>query len=128
SLGERNTVTCGSIEHKMGIKASATCVMNFDDAKGWLIGVENKGMRAMFTMMNAARQGVAIQGLGVAEAAYQGAVSYARERLQGRALSGPRHPDKPADPLMVHPDVRRLLLTMRANIEGARALGAWVSK
>lgn len=128
SLGDRNTVNCGSIEHKMGIKASATCVMNFDAATGWLVGVPNKGMRAMFTMMNAARQGVAIQGLGVAEAAYQGAVDYARERLQGRALSGPRHPDKPADPLMVHPDVRRLLLTMRANIEGARALGAWVSK
>jgi butyryl-CoA dehydrogenase len=128
SLGERNAVHCGSIEHKMGIKASATCVMNFDEATGWLVGEPNKGMRAMFTMMNAARQGVAIQGLGVAEAAYQGAVAYARERLQGRALSGPRYPDKPADPLLVHPDVRRMLLTMRASIEGARALGAWVSK
>uniref|UniRef100_UPI00333EEAF8 acyl-CoA dehydrogenase C-terminal domain-containing protein n=1 Tax=Castellaniella defragrans TaxID=75697 RepID=UPI00333EEAF8 len=128
SLGERNTVHCGSIEHKMGINASATCVMNFDGALGWLVGEPNKGMRAMFTMMNTARQGVAIQGLGVAEAAYQGAVAYARERLQGRALSGPKCPDKPADPLLVHPDVRRMLLTMRANIEGSRALGAWVSQ
>ncbi|MYN12657.1 acyl-CoA dehydrogenase [Pusillimonas sp. TS35] len=128
SLGARNPVVCGAIEHKMGIKASSTCVMNFDAATGWLVGEPDKGMRAMFTMMNAARQGVAIQGLGVAEAAYQGAVAYARERLQGRALSGPRYPDQPADPLLVHPDVRRMLLTMRANIEGARALGAWVSK
>ncbi|HMA52044.1 MAG TPA: acyl-CoA dehydrogenase C-terminal domain-containing protein [Magnetospirillaceae bacterium] len=128
SLGARNGAACGAIEHKMGIHANSTCVMNYDDATGWLIGEEHKGMRAMFTMMNAARQGVAVQGLGVAEAAYQGAVAYAKERLQGRSLSGTKYPDKPADPLLVHPDIRRMLLTMRANIEGARALGAWVSK
>src|SRR5579871_2682557 len=114
SLGARNGAACGAIEHKMGIKASSTCVMNFDDAQGWLIGEPHKGMRAMFTMMNAARQGVAVQGLGVAEAAYQGAVAYAKERLQGRSLSGTKYPDKPADPLIVHPDIRRMLLTMRA--------------
>jgi butyryl-CoA dehydrogenase len=128
SLGARNGAACGAIEHKMGIKASATCVMNFDEAQGWLIGEAHKGMRAMFTMMNAARQGVAVQGLGVAEAAYQGAVAYAKERLQGRSLSGTKYPEKPADPLIVHPDIRRMLLTMRANIEGCRALGAWVSQ
>jgi butyryl-CoA dehydrogenase len=128
SLGARNGVACGAIEHKMGIHANSTCVMNYDDATGWLIGEEHKGMRAMFTMMNAARQGVAVQGLGVAEAAYQGAVAYAKERLQGRSLSGTKYPDKPADPLLVHPDIRRMLLTMRANIEGARALSAWVSQ
>ena len=128
SLGARNGAACGAIEHKMGIHANSTCVMNYDDATGWLVGEAHKGMRAMFTMMNAARQGVAVQGLGVAEAAYQGAVAYAKERLQGRSLSGVKYPDKPADPLLVHPDIRRMLLTMRANIEGARALSAWVSK
>jgi alkylation response protein AidB-like acyl-CoA dehydrogenase len=127
SLGSRNGVACGSIEHKMGIKASATCVLNFDDAKGFLVGEPHKGLRAMFTMMNSARLGVGIQGLGVAEAAYQGAATYARERLQGRSLSGAKQPDKPADSLLVHPDIRRMLLTMRASIEGCRALGAWVS-
>ena len=127
SPGAANGVTCGSIEHKMGIAASSTCVINFDDATGHLVGEENKGMRAMFTMMNAARLFVGIQGLGLAEAAYQNAVEYARERLQGRSLAGAQHPDKAADPIIVHPDVRRMLLTMRATVEGARALAAWVA-
>lgn len=126
--GGRNGVACGSIEHKMGIKASSTCVMNFDDAVGWLVGEPHKGMRAMFTMMNTERLSVGIQGLGLAEASYQGSVAYARERLQGRSLTGTKHPDKPADPIIVHPDVRRMLLTQRAYIEGCRALGAWVAK
>lgn len=126
--GPRNGVSCGAIEHKMGIKASATCVINFDDAKGWLVGEPHKGMRAMFTMMNEERLAVGLQGLGLAEASYQGAVAYARERLQGRSLSGVKHPDKPADPIIVHPDVRRMLLTMRASAEGCRALGAWVGR
>ena len=127
SLGARNGVACGSIEHKMGIKASATCVINFDDATGWLVGEPHKGMRAMFTMMNTERLAVGIQGLSLAEASYQGAVAHARERLQGRALSGSKHPDKAADPIIVHPDVRRMLLTQRAYIEGCRALGGWVA-
>jgi butyryl-CoA dehydrogenase len=126
--GPGNGVSCGSIEHKMGIKASSTCVMNFDDATGWLVGEPHKGMRAMFAMMNAARLGVGMQGLGLMEASYQGAVEYARERLQGRALSGAKHPDKPADPIIVHPDVRRMLLTQRAYIEGSRALAAWAAR
>jgi alkylation response protein AidB-like acyl-CoA dehydrogenase len=121
--GARNGVSCTSIEHKMGIKASATCAMSFDEAKGWLVGEPHRGLAAMFTMMNAARLGVGVQGLGVAEASYQNAVAYARERVQGRALGGAKHPDKPADPIIVHPDVRRMLLTMRAQIEGCRALG-----
>ena len=125
-LGQRNGVACGGIEHKMGIKASATCVMNFEDAAGWLVGKPHKGMSAMFTMMNAARLAVGIQGLGLAETAYQGARDYARERLQGRSLAGAKFPDKPADPIIVHPDVRRMLLTMRAYTEGARALAYWV--
>ncbi|WP_448205902.1 acyl-CoA dehydrogenase C-terminal domain-containing protein [Azospirillum sp. sgz302134] len=124
--GPRNGVACGSIEHKMGIKASATCVMNFEDATGWLVGEPHKGMRAMFVMMNAARLAVGIQGLGLAEVSYQNAVNYARERLQGRSLKGAKAPDKPADPIIVHPDVRRNLLTARAYTEGARALGALV--
>ncbi|NUB08063.1 acyl-CoA dehydrogenase [Azospirillum sp. Vi22] len=126
TVGPRNGVACGSIEHKMGIKASATCVMNFEDATGWLVGEPHKGMRAMFVMMNAARLAVGIQGLGVAEVSYQNAVAYAKERLQGRSLKGAAHPDKPADPIIVHPDVRRNLLTARAYTEGARALGALV--
>jgi 3-(methylsulfanyl)propanoyl-CoA dehydrogenase len=124
--GPRNAVRCGSIEHKMGIKASATCVMNFDGAAAWLVGQPNKGMSAMFTMMNAARLAVGMQGLGIAEAAYQGAVTYAKDRLQMRSLSGAKFPDKPADPIIVHPDVRRMLLTMRALTEGCRALSYWV--
>ena len=125
-LGARNGVACGAIEHKMGIKASSTCVMNFDDAEGSLIGAPHKGMRCMFTMMNTARLAVGIQGLGLAETAYQSAVAYARERLQGRALNGAKYPDQAADPIIVHPDVRKNLLTMRAYNEGARALAVWI--
>ncbi len=124
-LGPRNGVACGSIEHKMGIKASSTCVMNFDEAEGTLVGQPHKGMRYMFSMMNAARLAVGIQGLGLAETAYQSAAAYAKERLQGRSLAGPKNPDKPADPIIVHPDVRKNLLTMRAYNEGARAMALW---
>ncbi|NNG02496.1 MAG: acyl-CoA dehydrogenase [Inquilinus sp.] len=124
--GMRNGVACGSIEHKMGIKASSTCVMNFDDATGWLVGEKHKGMRAMFVMMNAARLAVGIQGLGLAEVSYQNARDYAKERLQGRSLAGTKFPDKPADPIIVHPDVRRNLLTLKAFNEGARALAYWI--
>ncbi len=123
--GPRNGVACGSIEHKMGIKASATCVMNFDAAQGWLVGEPHRGMRAMFTMMNDARLEVGIQGLGIAETAYQSAAAYARDRRQGRALTGTKDADHAADPILVHPDVRRMLLTMRAFNEGARALAYW---
>ena len=124
--GPRNGVSCAGIEHKMGIKASATCVMSFEGARGWLLGEPHRGMRAMFTMMNDARLEVGLQGLAVAETAYQSAVAYARERLQGRALQGAREPERPADPIIVHPDVRRMLLTMRATTEGARAFAYWV--
>lgn len=120
--GERNGIVCGSIEHKMGIKASSTCVMNMDGAKGWLVGAPHKGLRAMFAMMNDARLGVAMQGLGIAEVAYQNGLAYAKDRLQMRALDGVKAPDKPADPIIVHPDVRRMLLTSKAFVEGARAL------
>jgi len=122
----RNGVSCGALEHKMGIKASATCVLNFEDAVGWLVGEPHQGMHAMFTMMNTERLAVGVQGLGIAEAAYQGAVTYARERLQGR--SGDGHPDKPAEPIIVHPDVRRMLLTMRAYAEGMRAFAQWLAR
>ncbi len=122
SMGERNTLSCGSIEHKMGIKASATCVMNFDGAEGYLIGQANRGLNAMFTMMNTARLAVGLQGLGLIERAYQNALFYARDRLQMRSLSGPKRPDKPADPLIVHPDIRRMLLTQKAFVEAGRAL------
>jgi alkylation response protein AidB-like acyl-CoA dehydrogenase len=128
TVGPRNGVNCTSIEHKMGIKASATCSMSFDDAKGWLVGEPHKGLRAMFTMMNTERLSVGIQGLGVAEVAYQNAVNYARERIQGRSLTGAKNPEKQADPILVHPDVRRMLLTMRAYIEGCRALSGWVAR
>jgi hypothetical protein len=127
SLGARNGVTCGSIEHKMGIHGNSTCVMNYDNATGWLIGEENKGMQGMFVMMNEARLGVAVQGLAQSEVAYQNAAAYARDRLQGRALTGPQAPDKPADPIIVHPDVRRTLLTIRAFNEAARALVMWTA-
>ncbi|WP_323159837.1 acyl-CoA dehydrogenase C-terminal domain-containing protein [Pseudomonas fluorescens] len=120
--GDRNGVSCGSIEHKMGIKASATCVLNFDDAKGFLIGEPNKGLNCMFTMMNHARLGTGMQGLCLGEASFQGAIKYANDRLQMRALTGAKAPDKPADPIIVHPDVRRMLLTMKAFNEGNRAL------
>jgi alkylation response protein AidB-like acyl-CoA dehydrogenase len=128
SVGARNAVACGSIEHKMGIKGSATCVINFDGATGWLIGKPHKGMSAMFTMMNEARLLVGIQGLGLAEVAYQNAVIYAKDRLQGRALTGAKYPEKPADPIIVHPDVRRNLLTMKALTEGCRALACWIGR
>ena len=125
--GARNGVSCGSIEHKMGIHGNATCVMNYDGATGWLVGEEHKGLRAMFTMMNEARLGVAVQGLAQSEVAYQNAVAYAKDRLQGRALSGPKAPDKPADPIIVHPDVRRVLMSIRAFNEAARALVLWTA-
>ncbi|MFL5576643.1 MAG: acyl-CoA dehydrogenase C-terminal domain-containing protein [Gemmatimonadaceae bacterium] len=124
--GMANGVTVGSIEHKMGIKGNATCVLNFDGAKGWLVGEPHKGLRVMFTMMNGARLGVGMQGLGLAEVSYQNAVAYARERVQGRALTGTKNPEGEADPIVVHPDVRRMLMTMRAYTEGMRALAYWV--
>ena len=127
SVGQRNGVTCGSIEHKMGIHGNSTCVMNYDNATGWLIGEENKGMQGMFVMMNEARLGVAVQGLAQSEVAYQNAVAYARERIQGRSLTGPKAPDKAADPIIVHPDVRRTLLSIRAFNEAARAMVVWTS-
>ncbi|MBP1851378.1 acyl-CoA dehydrogenase C-terminal domain-containing protein [Rhizobium halophytocola] len=127
SLGERNAVTCGAIEEKMGIHGNATCVMNYDEATGFLIGAENKGLSAMFVMMNEARLGVGLQGLSVAEIAYQNAADYARERIQGRALSGAKSPDKKADPLIVHPDIRRALLTIRAFNEAGRAFTLWTA-
>jgi alkylation response protein AidB-like acyl-CoA dehydrogenase len=125
SLGRRNAVSCGSIEHKMGIHANSTCVMNYDGATGWMVGEENKGLAAMFIMMNAARLGVGLQGLGIAEVAYQNAVAYAHDRRQGRALTGPAEPAEKADTLFVHPDVRRMLMTAKALTEGLRALCLW---
>jgi len=125
--GKRNAVSCGSIEEKMGIHGNATCVMNYDEATGWLLGEPNGGLKAMFTMMNEARLGVGLQGLAVGEAAYQGAVAYARERLQGRSLSGPKAPDKKADPIIVHPDVRRILMTIKSYNEAGRALALWTA-
>lgn len=126
--GARNALSCGAIEHKMGIKGAATCVMNFDGATGWLVGEPNQGLACMFTMMNDARFQVGLQGLGIAEQAYQGALSYARERLQSRALTGPAQPDKPADPIIVHPDVRRMLLTQKTLVEGCRMLAAYTAR
>jgi hypothetical protein len=123
--GPSNGVRCGAIEHKMGIKASSTCVMNFDNAQGWLVGEAHKGMRAMFAMMNAARLGVGVQGLGVAEVAYQNAAAYAKDRIQGRSLTGTKEPEKAADSIIVHPDVRRMLLKSKSLTEGARALAYW---
>ena len=123
--GPRNAVSCASIEHKMGIKASATCTMVYENAKGWLVGEPHKGLKAMFTMMNAARLGVGMQGLGIAEVAYQNAREYANDRLQMRALDGAKFPEKEADPIIVHPDIRRMLLTGKAFTEGARALAYW---
>src|ERR1022692_2273521 len=127
SLGAPNGVSCGSIEEKMGIHANSTCVMNYDGAAGWLVGEENRGLPAMFTMMNEARLGVAVQGLALSEVAYQNAAIYAKERLQGRALSGAKYPDKAADPIIVHPDVRRTLMTIRAFNEAGRALVLWTA-
>ncbi len=125
--GERNGVTCGAIEHKMGIHGNATCVMNYDEATGFLIGTENKGLNAMFVMMNEARLGVGLQGLSIAEIAYQNAAQYARERLQGRSLSGAKNSDGKADPLIVHPDIRRTLMTIKAWTEGGRAFTLWTA-
>ncbi|WP_293861390.1 acyl-CoA dehydrogenase C-terminal domain-containing protein [uncultured Alsobacter sp.] len=125
--GPRNGVACGSLEHKMGIHGNATCVMNYDGAVGWLVGEENRGLAAMFVMMNEARLAVGIQGLGLSEVAYQNAAAYARDRIQGRALTGPKAKDKPADPIIVHPDVRRTLLTIRAINEAGRALVLWTA-
>jgi hypothetical protein len=122
NAGEKNAVACGSIEHKMGIHGNATCVMNFDGAKGWLIGPENKGLNCMFTFMNVARLGTALQGLGAAELAFQGSLAYAKDRLAMRSLTGPKNPESTADPIIVHPDVRRMLLTQKAIAEGSRAL------
>jgi len=127
SLGERNGAVCGAIEHKMGIHGNATCVMNYDDATGYLIGAENKGLSAMFVMMNEARLGVGLQGLSIGEIAYQNAANYARDRIQGRSLSGAKHPDKKADPIIVHPDIRRSLLTIRAYNEAGRAFLLWTA-
>ena len=126
--GERNGVSCGSIEHKMGIKASATCVLNFDGARGFLIGQANKGLNCMFTMMNHARLGTGMQGLCLGETSFQGAIRYANDRLQMRSLTGPKSPDKAADPIIVHPDVRRMLLTMKAFNEGNRALAYFTAQ
>ncbi|MBY6065976.1 acyl-CoA dehydrogenase C-terminal domain-containing protein [Leisingera aquaemixtae] len=125
SLGERNGVSVGKIEEKMGIHGNSTCVMNYDGATGWLLGEEHKGMRAMFTMMNEARLGVGMQGLAQAEAAYQNAVEYAKDRLQGRDVTGAKNPDGPADPLIVHPDIRRSLMDQKSFAEGARAFLLW---
>ncbi len=125
--GERNSLSCGSIEEKMGIHGNATCVMNYDEATGYLIGEAHKGLRAMFTMMNEARLGVSLQGLAIGEAAYQNAAIYARDRIQGRALSGAAAPEKKADPIIVHPDVRRNLMNIRAYNEAGRALLLWVA-
>ncbi|CZT34101.1 acyl-CoA dehydrogenase C-terminal domain-containing protein [Rhizobium sp. 9140] len=125
--GTRNGATCGAIEHKMGIHGNSTCVMNYDDATGYLIGTANRGLNAMFVMMNEARLGVGLQGLSISEIAYQNAVAYARERLQGRSLSGIKAPDKKADPLIVHPDIRRVLMTIRAFNEASRAFTLWTA-
>ncbi len=125
SLGESNGVSCGNIEEKMGIHGNSTCVMNYEGSTGYLLGKENKGMRAMFTMMNEARIGVGMQGLSQADAAYQNAVEYAKERLQGRAVTGDENPDGPADPLIVHPDIRRSLMDQKSFTEGARAFLLW---
>ena len=127
SLGERNGVSCGGLEEKMGIHGNATCVMNYDEATGFLVGEENKGMRAMFVMMNEARLGVGLQGYAAAEVANQNAAAFARDRLQSRSVTGVKAPDKPADPIIVHPDVRRMLMDTRAFVEGARALTFWAA-
>ncbi len=126
-VGERNNVKCGSIEHKMGIHGNATCVMNMEDATAWMVGQPNRGLQAMFVMMNGARIGVGMQGLGQTEVAYQNALAYAKERVQARALSGPKAPNRPADPIIVHADVRRMLLTQKAYVEGGRAFAYWVA-
>ena len=125
--GERNDLVCGGLEEKMGIHGNATCVMNYDGAKGWLVGEENKGLKTMFIMMNEARLGVGLQGLGLAEVAYQYSRDFAKDRIQGRSLTGPKNPDGPADPIIVHPDVRRMLMNQKVFVEGARALALWTA-
>jgi len=128
SLGERNEgAACAGLEHKMGIHGNATCVMAYDDARGWLVGTENKGMAAMFVMMNEARLGTGLQGLAIGTAAYQAAAEFAKDRLQGRSLTGPKHPELAADPILVHPDVRRMLLEARAFVEGGQAFTLWTA-
>ena len=127
SLGDRNALQCGGLEEKMGIHGNATCVMNYDGAKGWLVGDENKGLRTMFIMMNEARLGVGLQGLGLAEIAYQYSLAFAKDRIQGRSLTGPKYPEDQADPIIVHPDVRRMLMNQKVFVEGARALALWTA-
>ena len=127
SLGERNALQCAGLEHKMGINGNATAVMVYEDATGWLVGRENEGLKAMFVMMNEARLGTGLQGLSIGAAAYHAAANFARERLQGRSLTGPKNPDGPADPIIVHPDVRRMLMESRALVEGGRAMVLWTS-
>ena len=125
--GERNSLKCGGLEEKMGIHGNATCVMNYDEATGWLVGEENKGLKIMFVMMNEARLGVGLQGLGLAETAYQYSLAFAKDRIQGRSLTGPKNPDGPADPIIVHPDVRRMLMDQKVFVEGARAFTYWTA-
>ena len=127
TVGERNPIFCGAIEHKMGIHGNATCQLNLDGATGWMVGQPHKGLAAMFVMMNGARLGVGVQGLGLTEIAYQNAAAYAKDRIQGRSLSGPKAPERQADPIIVHPDVRKMLLTARAYAEGGRAFATWVA-
>ncbi len=127
TVGERNPIFCGAIEHKMGIHGNATCQLNLDGASGWMVSAPNQGLAAMFVMMNGARLAVGVQGLGLTEIAYQNAAAYAKDRIQGRSLSGPKSPDQPADPIIVHPDVRKMLLTARAYAEGGRAFATWVA-
>ena len=126
--GERNSLSCGSIEHKMGVKGSATCVMNYDGATGWIVGEPNKGLEYMFTMMNRERIAVGLTGIGLGEISYQNALLYAKERIQGRDLKGAKNPDEEADPIIVHPDVRRMLMRMRCLVEGGRAMVLWAAK
>ena len=125
--GTRNTLKCGGLEEKMGIHGNATCVMDYDEATGWLVGEENKGLKIMFIMMNEARLGVGLQGYALAEAAYQQSLGFARDRLQGRSLTGPKNPDGPADPIIVHPDVRRMLMDQKSFVEGARCFALWTA-
>src|SRR5262249_35806708 len=127
TAGKRNGIYCGGIEHKMGIHGNSTCQIVLDGATGWLVGEANKGLNAMFVMMNGARLGVGVQGLGLTEVADQNAVAYAKERIQGRSLYGVKNPDKPADEIIFHADVRKMLLTARAYAEGGRAFGYWVA-
>jgi len=129
-IGARNGVKCGSLEHKMGIHGNATCVINLDAARGWMVGAPNKGLNAMFVMMNSARLGVGMQSLGLAEVAYQNSLAYAKDRIQGRSLTGAKATDKAADPIICHPDVRRMLLTQKAYVEAARtfSLGCLCSR